>query len=542
MSKRVRTLLRVSSRQQLHDDDIPVQRAETLQYIEKQADWVFDKEYIEKAVSAYKNSVEEREILMEILQDAKKQEFDILLTYMSDRIGRKEEYSTYVATLNTLGIEVWTIKDGQLKTEEHIDKLLNFIRFWQNEGESKKTSARVRDAQREMVKSGKFVGGKAPFGYRLVPSGEVSNHGRLLKKLEIVEADAEVVKKIYSYAIHQGMGYERIARALNEKGIPPISTDRWKGSTIAGILKNPVYMGYFAVNRRVNHGSFTRLDRTNWIYSRYPNPDIVIISEEDWVRAQEIREERKKRLQASRQENLIKQAQQSQIPFSTKGALALIGIAYCGYCGKPLKNGSYCNKWTVKSTGEKKVSFTGRYRCPNQCRERYVYSGKTLEDAVFQAVEKYLEMIKGIDVTEEWRKRQIQHRMRMERQLQAVEREIRMMELDMETLEGKIPEAIRGDYCFSAEKLSCLLKEKAEILSQKRDEEKRIRENLRNTVSQNGKMANRFGVPPDWGQEFGEADTETKRMLLSSLIERIEVRDSAVNIKFRFRMEELTES
>ena len=207
-----------------------------------------------------------------------------------------------------------------------------------------------------------------------------------------------------------------------------------------------------------------------------------------------------------------------------------------------MKNGSYCNKWTVKSTGEKKVSFTGRYRCPNQCRERYVYSGKTLEDAVFQAVEKYLEMIKGIDVTEEWRKRQIQHRMRMERQLQAVEREIRMMELDMETLEGKIPEAIRGDYCFSAEKLSCLLKEKAEILSQKRDEEKRIRENLRNTVSQNGKMANRFGVPPDWGQEFGEADTETKRMLLSSLIERIEVRDSAVNIKFRFRMEELTES
>ena len=281
MSKRVRTLLRVSSRQQLHDDDIPVQRAEAQQYIEKQPDWIFDKEYIEKAVSAYKNSVEEREILMEILQDAKKQEFDILLTYMSDRIGRKEEYSTYVATLNTLGIEVWTIKDGQLKTEEHIDKLLNFIRFWQNEGESKKTSARVKDAQQEMVKAGKFVGGKAPFGYRLVPSGEISNHGRLLKRLEIVEADAAVVKKIYSYAIHQGLGYERIARALNEEGIPPISTDRWKGSTIASILKNPVYMGYFAVNRRVNHGSFTRLDRADCIYSRHPNPDIVIISEED---------------------------------------------------------------------------------------------------------------------------------------------------------------------------------------------------------------------------------------------------------------------
>ena len=177
MKKRVRTLLRVSSKQQLKDDDIPIQRAEVEQYIAKQKDWVFDKEYLEKAVSAYKNSVEDREVLVEILEDAKRKEFDVLLTYMSDRIGRKEEYSAYVATLNTLGIEVWTIKDGQLKTEEHVDKLLNFIRFWQNEGESKKTSARVSDAQKEMVRQGKFVGGKAPYGYRLVPSGEISNHG-----------------------------------------------------------------------------------------------------------------------------------------------------------------------------------------------------------------------------------------------------------------------------------------------------------------------------------------------------------------------------
>ena len=44
MSKRVRTLLRVSSRQQLHDDDIPIQRAETEQNIAKHTDWVFDRE------------------------------------------------------------------------------------------------------------------------------------------------------------------------------------------------------------------------------------------------------------------------------------------------------------------------------------------------------------------------------------------------------------------------------------------------------------------------------------------------------------------
>lgn len=152
--KRVRTLLRVSSKQQLHDDGIPIQRAEAVDYIAKRPDWEFDKEYIEKAVSAYKNGVQDREVLQEIMADAREHVFDVLLTYMSDRIGRQEEYSFYVTALNQLGIEVWTIKGGQLKTEEHIDKLLNYIRFWQNEGDSKKTSMRVRDTQKEIGKNG----------------------------------------------------------------------------------------------------------------------------------------------------------------------------------------------------------------------------------------------------------------------------------------------------------------------------------------------------------------------------------------------------
>ena len=169
--KRVRTLLRVSSRQQLYDDDIPVQRAELAGYIAGQPDWELDGEYVEKAVSAYKNSVQDREVLMQIIADARNHAFDILLAYMSDRIGRREEYTFYISTLNSLGVEVWTVRDGKLKSEEHIDKLLNYIRFWQNEGESRKTSMRVKDARAEMTKAGKFTGGKAPYGYRLTDSG-----------------------------------------------------------------------------------------------------------------------------------------------------------------------------------------------------------------------------------------------------------------------------------------------------------------------------------------------------------------------------------
>lgn len=570
MRKRVRTLLRVSSKQQLHDDDIPVQRAEAEQYIAKRPDWIFDKEYIEKAVSAYKNNVEEREVLQEILADARNHEFDVLLTYMSDRIGRQEEYSFYVATLNRLGIEVWTIKDGQLKTEEHIDKLLNYIRFWQNEGESKKTGMRVRDTQKELVKAGKFVGGKAPYGYQLVPSGMISNHGRLLKKLEIVEEKAQVVRQIYSLAVHQGMGYEKIAKELNHQGIPAVTTDKWKAGTIRGILTNPVYMGFLAINRRVNnsrqsidcyqegcsshdsyngndfqesyisqssHKGFVSLDRRDWIYSEKQISELVIVSQQIWEKAQEIREARKKRIGASQRKASEEYEAQYNVPFTTKGKLALTGLAYCGYCGKGLKNGSYCNHWTTKS-GEKKAAYTGRYVCPSKCKERSCYSQNYLEGIVFEVVESYMGRLKTIDVIEELQTMHSQQKKSVERELESIYKEQKALKLDIQTLEEKIPEAIRGDYYFSAEKLSTMIEEKEKESQALNKRAQQIKSKLLQTAGQSSDMERFITIVPNWKEEFQSADTQTKKMLLSSLIDKIEVKDGDISIKFKIRPED----
>lgn len=537
MSKKVRTLLRVSSKQKIDDDDIPIPRAESEQYIANRPDWIFDKEYIEKAVSAYKNNVEEREVLQEILSDARNHEFDVLLTYMSDRIGRQEEYSFYVATLNGLGIEVWTIKDGQLKTEEHIDKLLNYIRFWQNEGESKKTSMRVRDTQKELVKAGKFVGGKAPYGYQLIPSGMVSNHGRLLKKLEIVEEKAQVVRLIYNLAVHQGMGYEKIAKELNNQGIPAVTTDKWKAGTIRSILTNPVYMGYLALNRRINHNGFIHLDRKNWIYSEEQIPELVIVSQQIWEKAQEIREARKDRISASKKKSSEEYEAQYNVPFTTSGKLALTGLACCGYCGKRLKNGSYCNHWTTKS-GEKKMAYTGRYICPSKCAERSCYSQNYLEGIVFEVVENYMERLKSVDVTEEIQKMQSQQRQGVEKELESIHKKQKALKLDIQTLEEKIPEAIRGDYYFSAEKLSGMIKEKEQEERALEEKAGQIENKLSQMVNQDSDMERFITMIPNWKEEFQTADTQTKKMLLSSLIDKIEVKDGDINIKFKIRMED----
>lgn len=531
--KRVRTLLRVSSRQQLHDDDIPVQRAEAQMYIAQRPEWEFDGEYIEKAVSAYKNGVRDRKVLQQILEDADNREFEVLLAYMSDRIGRQEEYSTYVATLNQMGIEVWTIRDGQLKTEEHVDKLLNYIRFWQNAGESEKTSKRVRDTQRELIRSGKFLGGKAPYGYKLISSGEISNHGRLLKKLMIVEEYADIVRKIYGLAVYQGFGFEKIAKVLNEEGIPPVEAAKWRASTVAGILKNPIYMGYPCIHRRVNHGSFTRLDRRDWVYSEVQVKELVIIQPELWEKAQEIREARKAKFNTSRESAGKQYEEQYNVPFSTKGRLALIGLTYCGYCGKRLKNGSYTNHRVIKSTGEKKVSFTGRYTCPEKCRERSCYSQAYLEDIVCSIVESCMERLEKIDVTEEIEKMYSEQNRNTEKELQKIQKEQKKLQLDIETLEGKIPDAIRGDYCFSAEKLSSIIEEKQQALLELDKTSRAIKHRLSGSRLQCCDMERFIGRVPNWKEEFQNADIQTKQMLLAAIIDKIIVMDGDIHIKFK---------
>lgn len=537
MNKRVRTLLRVSSRQQLHDDDIPIQRAEAEQFIAKHPDWEFDREYLEKGISAYHNGVDDREILQEIMQDAKAGEFEIFLAYMSDRIGRQEEYSFYVAELNRLGIEVWTIKDGQLKTEEHIDKLLNYIRFWQNEGESKKTGMRVHDTMAEMVKSGKFVGGKAPFGYKMVLSGEISNHGRALHKLVIVPEQADIVRQIYSYAVNRGMGYQKIANTLNETGISAPVSETWKAGTVRSILTNPIYMGYIAYDRRGGHGTTTKLDRKDWIYAREQNKELIIVQQEVWERAQEIRESRKNKINASKQATNELYMEQYNVPFSTRGKLALTGFVYCGYCGKRLKNTGYANHWTNKTTGEKKVSYTGRYGCPNQCKPRHCYSQKYLESIVFDTVESYLENLKKIDVSKELEEMQAQQGKSIHKEIRDTEKEIKKLATDIETLEEKIPEAIRGEFAFSADKLSSIIKQKEALKNEKEGHKRSLQSRMNAIVVQNNELQAFIGVMPKWDVLFKEADIQTKQMVLSTLVDKIIVTDEEITIKFKIQLE-----
>lgn len=85
---RVYTLYRVSTVGQVDHDDIPMQRIACHEFADQQQEWEIMKEFYEKGVSGYKVSSEKRDAIVRIKEAALAGEFDVLLVFMFDRLGR----------------------------------------------------------------------------------------------------------------------------------------------------------------------------------------------------------------------------------------------------------------------------------------------------------------------------------------------------------------------------------------------------------------------------------------------------------------------
>ena len=128
MGKRVYCLYRVSTKGQVEKDDIPMQKQRCHEFAAEKG-WDIIAEFSEKGVSGFKVSAKDRDAVQEIQRDAALGKFDILLVFMFDRLGRKEDETPFVVEwfVNN-GIEVWSAEEGQQRFDNHVDKLMNYIR------------------------------------------------------------------------------------------------------------------------------------------------------------------------------------------------------------------------------------------------------------------------------------------------------------------------------------------------------------------------------------------------------------------------------
>ena len=110
MKKRVYTLYRVSTMGQVEKDDIPMQK-EACRSFAKQQGWEIVKEFSEKGVSGFKKSAKERDQVQRLQQAAVNGEFDILLVFMFDRLGRRDDETPFIVEwFVKQGIEVWSVQ------------------------------------------------------------------------------------------------------------------------------------------------------------------------------------------------------------------------------------------------------------------------------------------------------------------------------------------------------------------------------------------------------------------------------------------------
>lgn len=248
MENRVYCLYRVSTDKQVdyndkNQADIPMQRKECHRFAEAHG-WTIIHEEQEDGVSGHKVRAENRDKLQIIKEHARQGKFDILLVFMFDRIGRIADETPFVVEWFVRnGIQVWSTQEGEQRFDNHTDKLTNYIRFWQADGESEKTSIRTRTALGQLVQDGGFRGGVAPYGYDLVRSGRFNKRKHEVYDLAINETEAAVVRIVFEKYVHEGYGPQRISTYLNELSYRARSGKPWHPATIAHILVNPTYTG-----------------------------------------------------------------------------------------------------------------------------------------------------------------------------------------------------------------------------------------------------------------------------------------------------------
>lgn len=129
---------------------------------------------------------------------------------------------------------------------------------------------------KENAEQGFHCGGRVPFGYRRLQIGS-----KVTYELGSDE-EVRVVRQMFNMAA-EGMGGKRIARELNQQGIP--KGRHWLPSTVLAILSNQVYTGRRVWNKKSMAKGALNAEK-QWIVT--PNAHPSIIDKKLWDAAQAI--------------------------------------------------------------------------------------------------------------------------------------------------------------------------------------------------------------------------------------------------------------
>ena len=263
----------------------------------------------------------DRPAFRRMLADIEAGRVDIVVTKDLSRLGRD-----YIGTGQYM--ERWfpehrvrciSVLDGiDTGTDTCANELTPF-RAIMNDMYARDISKKIGSVKHDRQRRGLFIGGKAPYGYRLSPAEK----GRLL----VDEPAAAVVRRIFSLACG-GVSCRQIAAMLNARGVAPPAVYAglprqgggvWRGETVSAILKNESYTGAMvqARSRRASYKSkkCVRQPREDWVI--VPDTHEALVSRACFETAARLLDSRAGTRERSH-------------PF------LLQGLLFCADCGAPL--------------------------------------------------------------------------------------------------------------------------------------------------------------------------------------------------------------
>ena len=524
--KRVWTLYRVSTKAQVdHDSDIPLQKTACYRFANNMPNWEITNELYERGISGWKKSVSQRDELQIIKEGAINKEFDILLVYYSDRLGRnKDEIPVIISFLSKNGVVVYSTEEGELRSVEHVDSLLNYIRYWMAEGESIKTSLRVKEQIKQMNEFGSFTGGNITIGYDLIETElKHPKKDKYLNKLVINESQANIVRIIFDLSANKGYGRHKITAYLNERGYVNHLGNKFNDKFIHRLLNNPIYIGLKRYNIK-------GVDSLNIEYKTQPYDDSLrIIDDETFYKAQELMRKRKLYLQ---EEN---KHLHDSIPHSSK--VLLSGLLRCSYCGQVMKT-DYSYKDYKRKDGSINRMICYRYRCVNGLNKT-VYHPKNqvgAKNVDIQLHDMVIEEIRGINLSgieENLNKSKNVKLSTKNNELNNLQKELQKKQKNLFVLNNEIPKSLIGESAFSPEVLNKSIKQVETEINNILENIKLINENIINIGKNINEVEHHKNILYNWEEKFNNADIDGKKILLSEIIEYVEWSKDNIHIEWK---------
>lgn len=193
--------------------------------------------------------------IQSILKDIQKEKsFDGIIFFRLDRLTRNpRDLYGMIDLFRAQEIDFLSVREN-LDSSTAIGRVVIGIIGLLSAFERELTGERVKASAIARVRQGKWVAGRVPYGYKLVPDGAPLSNGRQPKRIELDPGIAPHLHVIWEMAA-DNRSLTEIGLKLAERQIPTPEGMKWRKQSVSKMLKNPFYKGWLHYAGELHKGT-----------------------------------------------------------------------------------------------------------------------------------------------------------------------------------------------------------------------------------------------------------------------------------------------